>query len=325
MSHSADMTLPARGPAWCMNLAAAARVRPGEVVVVAADEPLASYARELVTAITELGAEAQFEQMAAAPPDELPAAMLALARRTDVHISMWCQPRPHTQAARELVEAVRGHGGRLVGLPLVTPELLEEELSQPPAELEPETRRLLAQLEATHELQLTGRAGTDLTLKLDASAWQTDGLPVEAGGLMNYPGGEVFTLPRTATGVLVADLTIPLVTHGLLTDPVTIVFEDGRAAAVEGGDEAARLRELLADAGEGADRVAEVGIGINPTLAPRGHVLIDEKIAGTAHVALGSNFHMGGDQMASIHLDCVFWVDEVLADSRPIDLPKRVL
>lgn len=313
-----------RWSAWCTNVLAAARVCPGEVVVVTADAALARHARELVAAVAELGAEGQFEPMASAPLDELPAGMLALAQRTDVRIAMWREPRAGTQAGRELIETIRRRGGRLVGLPLVTPELLEEELSWPPGDLGPDARRLLTQLEGTNELRVTGEAGTDLTLMLDAGAWQTDGLPLEAGGIANYPGGEVFALPRTASGILVADLTIPLITDAPLTDPVTIVFDDGRATAIEGGDEADRLRDLIAKAGAGADRVAEVGIGINPTLTPRGHVLIDEKIAGTAHVAIGSNFHMGGDQLATIHVDCVFWAGQVWADDQPVELPARV-
>ena len=68
--------------------------------------------------------------------------------------------------------------------------------------------------------------------------------------------------------------------------------------------------------------IAELGIGLNPTLRPRGHVLFDEKAARTAHVAIGNNtgpYH--SDNTASIHVDCVFSAPELIVDGRPVALP----
>ena len=99
-------------------------------------------------------------------------------------------------------------------------------------------------------------------------------------------------------------------------------FEHGRAVAIEGGRAAQMLRELVADAGRGADVIAELGIGLNPTVTPRGHVMLDEKAAGTAHVAIGRNTgSYGGDNEADIHVDCVFSDPQVTVDGRPIQLP----
>ena len=82
------------------------------------------------------------------------------------------------------------------------------------------------------------------------------------------------------------------------------------------------LRELVADAGEGADVIAELGIGLNPAVKPRGHVMLDEKAADTAHVAIGKNTGAyGGDNDAAIHVDCIFSEPAVEVDGRPIDLP----
>jgi leucyl aminopeptidase (aminopeptidase T) len=82
------------------------------------------------------------------------------------------------------------------------------------------------------------------------------------------------------------------------------------------------LRELVADAGTGADVIAELGIGLNPSVAPRGHVMLDEKAAGTAHVAIGRNTGpYGGVNEASIHVDCVFSAPSISADGIPVPLP----
>ena len=50
--------------------------------------------------------------------------------------------------------------------------------------------------------------------------------------------------------------------------------------------------------------------------------MLDEKAGGTAHVAIGRNTGTyGGDNEASIHVDCVFSAPEVEADGRPVDIP----
>jgi hypothetical protein len=258
------------------------------------------------------------------PPDRLeeaPPELLDLAARADVWISLWQRPRRITEANRTLLAAVRAGGARILGMPLVDRELLNEELSRPLPDLEPGARRLLDALAGTREVHVRGQAGTDLTLDIEDGGWQTDALPLEPGQLGNHPGGEVFVIPRSATGRLVADLTVPYVCDSLLETPLEIAFDNGRVTSIEGGAAATRLRELVDEAGPPSDRIAEVGIGVNPTLAPRGHVLIDEKVAGTAHVAIGSTIHMVGTQLAPIHVDCVFRVSELLADGTAVALP----
>jgi len=207
---------------------------------------------------------------------------------------------------------------------LITPELLDNELSQASPDLREPARRLLEQLEGTSTVRIRGRAGTDLTLRVEGRPWKTDAEGLEPGGFANYPGGEVFVAPlkHGADGVLVADLTVPYTVEGLVDEPVTLSFEAGRVQEISGGKAAQMLRELVADAGTGADVIAELGIGLNPAVAPRGHVMLDEKAAHTAHVAIGKNTGpYGGDNDATIHVDCIFSAPEVEADGRVVDLP----
>ncbi len=68
--------------------------------------------------------------------------------------------------------------------------------------------------------------------------------------------------------------------------------------------------------------IAELGIGLNSAVAPRGHVMLDEKAARTAHVAIGRNTgSYGGDNEASIHVDLIFSLPQLEADGRRIELP----
>jgi leucyl aminopeptidase (aminopeptidase T) len=103
---------------------------------------------------------------------------------------------------------------------------------------------------------------------------------------------------------------------------VTLRFERGRVTSIEGGRAADMLRELVEGAGQGADVVAELGIGLNHSLQPRGHVMLDEKAGGTAHVAIGRNTGIyGGDNEANIHVDCIFSGPELEVDGRPVPIP----
>jgi leucyl aminopeptidase (aminopeptidase T) len=50
--------------------------------------------------------------------------------------------------------------------------------------------------------------------------------------------------------------------------------------------------------------------------------MLDEKAAGTAHVAIGRNTgSYGGDNEAAIHVDMIFSGPQVEADGRRIGLP----
>lgn len=114
---------------------------------------------------------------------------------------------------------------------------------------------------------------------------------------------------------------MPYTVEGLVDAPVRLVFDGGRVTSIEGG-RAALLRDLVAAAGPGGDVVAELGIGLNHTVRPRGHVMLDEKAGGTAHVAIGRNTGVyGGDNEASIHVDMIFAGPEVEADGRRVELP----
>ena len=122
--------------------------------------------------------------------------------------------------------------------------------------------------------------------------------------------------------MLVADLTVPYTVEGLVDEPVTLRFEGGRVTSIEGGRAADMLRELVENAGKGADVIAELGIGLNHAVAPRGHVMLDEKAGGTAHVAIGRNTGTyGGDNEATIHVDCIFSGPELEVDGRPVSIP----
>src|ERR1700751_3114307 len=101
------------------------------------------------------------------------------------------------------------------------------------------------------------------------------------------PSGEVFTGPLedSATGTI--RFTIPSSPRGVLVEDVTLTFEAGEvrtATAARGQD---YLDAALAT-DPGARFLGEIGIGTNAGIdRPTGSILLDEKMAGTVHLALG--------------------------------------
>jgi leucyl aminopeptidase (aminopeptidase T) len=314
-------------PDWCKNLLRAGRLARDERVFVVVDEPLVEEGSQLLAAVLDEGVQARLELWTGERPlEKAPRPVLDAAETADLSFFLAQKPLPDEGGARfTLLEAITGHGGRQIFLGFVDGELLRGELSQPGADLERPARELLAQLEGSETIRVRGRAGTDLTLRIGGRPWRTDALPLQPGDGANYPGGEVFVAPHRdgADGVLVADLTVPYTVVGLVDEPVRLRFEAGRVTSIEGGRAAERLRTIVDEAGEGADVIAELGIGFNPTVRPRGHVMLDEKAARTAHVAIGRNTGpYGGDNEAKIHIDCVFSEPDVEADGRRVELPS---
>ena len=52
--------------------------------------------------------------------------------------------------------------------------------------------------------------------------------------------------------------------------------------------------------------MGELGIGINPGAVLIGSMIMDEKVLGTGHIAIGSNSWFGGDIKTIYHGDQVF-------------------
>jgi leucyl aminopeptidase (aminopeptidase T) len=73
---------------------------------------------------------------------------------------------------------------------------------------------------------------------------------------------------------------------------------------------------------ESVYNLAELGIGANTGVAELiGSVLLDEKAAGTVHLAVGDDASIGGDVEAPIHTDGVVRDPTVYADGEAITLP----
>ena len=133
------------------------------------------------------------------------------------------------------------------------------------------------------------------------------------------PSGEVFTGPSSASGFV--RFGVPSSPRGVRVSGVSLEFRDGVvvAARADEGDEV--LQAMLAT-DDGARRLGEVGIGTNTGIDRAvGLTLLDEKMGGTVHLALGRSYpETGGTNESAIHWDLICRPDRLTADGEPIDL-----
>jgi aminopeptidase len=162
-----------------------------------------------------------------------------------------------------------------------------------------EVRRLADWIGGREEVHITG-PGTDLRLGIAGRTF------IAADGRHNMPDGEFFTGPveDSANGEITFHL--PSTYAGNEVSGVWFRFEDGKVvdARAERGEEF--LISVL-DTDDGARRLGELGIGTNYAIQ-RGtkEILLDEKIGGTVHLAVGKSYpETGGENDSAVHWDMI--------------------
>ena len=192
-------------------------------------------------------------------------------------------------------------------------------------EIRRHAERLAALLRETAVVRLTSPAGTELTASIagrEPKAWLT-GICRNSGEVSALPGGEVSLPPLegTSNGVVVWERVASDL--GGLTEPVRITVRAGRAVAVEGGAQAARLQEVLASVRD-ADNIGEIGIGLNPKARIGDDITEAKKALGTVHVALGDSANeYGGLVESAVHLDGLVMAPTLELDGRPVIIAGR--
>ena len=249
---------------------------------------------------------------------EPPAPVAAAMADADAFLAPTTTSLSHTRARSAATDA----GARGATLPGITAEVFTTGLDADYDAIADHSREIYEQVADADEVRVTTAAGTDLTVEVADREWYEDtGDVADAGSFSNLPAGEVFTSPATADGTYVVDGT--MMPHGLLTEELRFEVEDGLVTEIS-DDEIREQVETAAEAvGDAAYNLAELGIGTNvgvETLV--GHVLLDEKAAGTVHVAIGDNASIGGETEAPIHLDGIVRKPTVYADGEEITLPE---
>jgi aminopeptidase len=143
--------------------------------------------------------------------------------------------------------------------------------------------------------------GTDVTLGVAGRPALVD------DGHLNMPGGEVFCCPieDSAEGVILFS-EFPQRGWGGLVEGARLVLRDGVVvdASAERGED---VLEAALETDGGSRRIGELGLGCNVGVTRHlRNVLYDEKMAGTAHLALGAGLPIaGGANRSALHWDLV--------------------
>jgi aminopeptidase len=162
-----------------------------------------------------------------------------------------------------------------------------------------EWRRWAEILNRGKQIHVVGK-GTDLRFSIEGRTWDV------ADGHMNMPDGEIATSPVESTldGTIFFDY--PGVLGGRLVHDIRLRWEVGKLVEATASTNQDFLRSVV-NTDPGASLVGEFAIGTNPEVK---HfckdILIDEKIDGTIHIALGRAYpSVGGTNQSSIHWDII--------------------
>ncbi|WP_049937471.1 aminopeptidase [Haloplanus natans] len=248
---------------------------------------------------------------------EPPAPVAAAMADADVVLAPTTKSLSHTRARKRACEA----GARAATLPGVTEAVMTAGLDADYEAIERGCREVLAQVDGADEIRVTAPAGTDLTVRPGDREWLTDtGMVHDAGDFSNLPAGETFVSPETANGTYVVDGT--MMPHGLVPEPLRFEVEDGYVTHISDDAVREQVEAGREEVGDAAANLAELGIGTNVGVTELvGSVLLDEKAAGTVHVAIGDDASIGGDTEAPLHLDGIIREPTVYADGEVVDLP----
>jgi aminopeptidase len=175
--------------------------------------------------------------------------------------------------------------------------------------------RLIARLSRCSELRIEGE-GTELTLSIAGRTW------INSDGRRNMPSGEVFTGPIEDSAEGRIRYEVPSSPRGVEVSGITLEFRGGEvvSAHADRGDE---LLQAMLAADDGARRLGEIGIGTNFGVDRAiGSSLVDEKMGGTVHLALGRSYpETGGTNESAIHWDMICDLrrgGRLLADGEPV-------
>ncbi len=181
-------------------------------------------------------------------------------------------------------------------------------------ELSATQQRYVDMLDRVSELKFEA-PDTDLTVSVAGRKW------INSDGKANFPSGEVFSAPVEDSACGRIRFDVPTAYQGRSVSGVVLELRDGVVTSATAEREGEFLQQML-DTDEGSSRLGEVAFGLNYGITrATGTILLDEKIGGTVHLALGNSYpDAGGRNRSAIHWDLIrsMTPGKVFADGRLI-------
>jgi leucyl aminopeptidase (aminopeptidase T) len=192
-----------------------------------------------------------------------------------------------------LLHVVRQRGLRHAHMPGIAESAFMVGMRLDYAQVERLGTRVLGRLRGARTLLTESPAGTSLRVDLAPEANWFAQLGVLAPGRWgNFPAGAIYTSPRSASGVFVADASMGEffgAREGILrSNPVRMLIDAGRIVDIETrSSQLKRDIEAMLRVSPNSDRVGLVSIGVNPGIeSPMGDAIIDQNVPGL-HIGIG--------------------------------------
>lgn len=142
---------------------------------------------------------------------------------------------------------------------------------------------------------------------------------------LNIPAGETFTsiVEDSTNGIAVFDKVF---VDGTCVEDLKLEFKDGIAISFDAGSNRDKFGEFFNSIKPTDKIAAEFGIGTNYAVKKViGCLHTDEKIAGTIHIAIGSNLMYGGKNETPLHFDMIMPRPTVVTDGETMMTEGRMM
>ena len=165
--------------------------------------------------------------------------------------------------------------------------------------LHDEQARLIDWLADKDEIHVVG-ADTDLRLSVKGRTW------INSDGHRNFPSGEIFTGPIETSATGHVRCSYPVVTSGREIADIRLRFDAGKVVEASAAKNEDYLLQML-DTDPGARYLGEFAFGTNTDITRfTRNILLDEKIGGTVHMAIGSGYpDSGSTNRSALHWDLI--------------------
>jgi aminopeptidase len=165
--------------------------------------------------------------------------------------------------------------------------------------LKDEQQKYADAFQGHEQVQLRG-PNVDLALSISGRTF------VNAFGDHNMPDGEIFTGPVEDSLNGWVRYTYPALHLGTRVEGIELHFKDGKVVEASATKNEEYLKQMLAT-DQGSSYVGEFAIGLNKDIDRfTGHILFDEKIGGSFHMAVGRGYPETGSQnVSAIHWDMI--------------------
>lgn len=292
-------------------------LKAGESLLVVTDINKLKIGAALYETARKLGAKANIILMepGSINGEEPPKIVAEAMKAADVVLAATTKSLTHTNARREANKC----GARIGTLPGILEETFLRALDADYDFIEKLSKKLAAMLDSAKIAKVTSPSGTELRIQLGNGGRASTGKATKPGQCTNLPSGEAITAPISCDGLAVIDRMGPII-----TEPTKIKFENGYVSDIELNESGKRFKELLEfseqrDGNKNAYFIAEFAIGTNPKAKVIGNVLEDEKVLGTAHIAVGDNTsYPGGKNYSILHQDGIMLKPTIELDGKVI-------